>query len=783
MKEVNKFYRSFIQEIQARQLANEEGDSQEQTFTRYVVDMLAEAGETENADIAYDEKALGTRNQHKINAFAISDNYETVDLFISVFQAEEDIPTISKDEVKRAATRITNFFRKCIYNDYANEVAESSQIFVFANTLASYPDLRNNLIRVNAFILTNGEYKGDFPESTEISGYKIFYRVIDINFIYQISEESRVPIEIDFEEENFQIPCLSASKENDDYQAYIAIIPGQCLANLYERFGARLLEQNVRSFLQFTGKINKGIRDTIKNEPHMFLAYNNGIAATADHIELDETRRYIKKISNLQIVNGGQTTASIYHTNKKDKVDISDIFVQVKFSIIKKQEQFGEIVSRISRYANTQNKVNDADFTANNPNLVAFEKLSRYILTPITANNNMQTYWFFERARGQYKNLRQKEGFTKSRLNTFDRKYPKKQVFTKVELAKFVNSYDEVYDGKKLVIGPHIVVRGNEKNYAKFINDNLPDNIRKINNVYFEDTIAKAILFKTADSRYGTKKNPDYCIGEMKQVTVPYTISLLNKLTNGRLNLYKIWQNQSVSQSLSDLIYNLMKQVNEFILNESPVSHYIEWAKKEECWTKVKEHTWAFDINDIASDLIDENNPPKRNVISEPDFDEEKTMQHEMGIITSIPVSLWKKFADWGQESGCMSINQQSIARDTASKIRFKHKFTPTDIRKAISVYEKVCEQNIELLEEADMLAEQEAENDSKLQSSSQPSNDMTLELVERMVEWDRRKRVLEDWKWKVMDDVVKGRKPFTDRMKYAFYLNLEKLKKHGFVE
>ena len=67
MKEISKFYKSFIQEIQARQVANEEGESLEQAFTRYVVDLLAEAGETENADIAYDEKALGTKNQHKIN--------------------------------------------------------------------------------------------------------------------------------------------------------------------------------------------------------------------------------------------------------------------------------------------------------------------------------------------------------------------------------------------------------------------------------------------------------------------------------------------------------------------------------------------------------------------------------------------------------------------------------------------------------------------------------------------------------------------------------------------
>jgi len=372
MNEIGKYYQSLMQDIVAMQAGNEDGDTQEQTFTRIVVDMLAEAGETENADIAYDEKALGTKNRHKINAYAISDNYETVDLFISIFDNYEEFKTVTKSDIETAAKRITNFFRKAVYNDYANEVAESSPIFEFANTLANFPELKENLVRINAMILTNGEYKGDFPPSTQICGYNVFYRVIDINYLYKISEQSRIPIELDFEDfegEQFEIPCLPATTDNSDYKTYIAIIPGACLAKLYERYGARLLEQNVRSFLQFTGKINKGIRDTIKTKPHMFLAFNNGIAATADHLELDETNRYIKKIRNLQIVNGGQTTASIYNTARKDKADISNIFVQAKFSIIENPDHYSDIVSKISRYANTQNKVNDADFSANNPAL------------------------------------------------------------------------------------------------------------------------------------------------------------------------------------------------------------------------------------------------------------------------------------------------------------------------------------------------------------------------------------------------------------------------------
>ncbi|MCL2246805.1 MAG: AIPR family protein [Lentimicrobiaceae bacterium] len=658
MNEIEKYYQSLMQDVVAMQASSEEGDTQEQTFTRIAVDMLAEAGETENADIAYDEKDTGRKGQHKINAYAVSENYETVDLFISIFDFSETIPTIAKTDIDRATTRITNFFKKAVEKDYVNEVAESSPIFEFAHTLANFQELKENLVRVNAIILTNGEYRGDFPPSAIISGYNIFYRIIDINYLYKISEHSRIPIELDFENfegEKFEIPCLSANTSNPDYKAYIAIIPGTCLAKLYERYGARLLEQNVRSFLQFTGKINRGIRDTIRNEPHMFLAFNNGIAATADHIELDETGHFVTKISNLQIVNGGQTTASIYNTAKKDKASISDIFVQVKFSIIDKPDQYSEIVSRISRYANTQNKVNDADFSANNPALIALEKLSRYILAPVTAQNNLQTCWFFERARGQYKTLRSREGRTKSMESAFDRKYPKNQMFSKVELAKYINAYQEIYEGKKMVIGPHIVVRGNEKNYAQFIANNLPDNLKRIDNVFFEDTVAKSILFKNADKRYG--KKPD-SIGEMKQVVVPYTLSLLNKITDNKLNLYKIWKNQQVSPQLSDFIFDLMKQVNQFILDTYAGQHYIEKAKREECWELVKNYLWSYNVNEIESDLIDEKNPPKRNVNI--DISEEELAQNRE-IVKSIPHALWYEIGKWGKDSGFFDINLSSV--------------------------------------------------------------------------------------------------------------------------
>jgi hypothetical protein len=778
-KELIKFYQNLKQDIRATQLSEENGGNSEQIFTQISVNSLADAGETENVSLAFDKKAIGTRNQHQINAYSVSDNYETVDLIITVFKGTDEIETTTKSEIETAQKRISNFFNKCISKEYVNEIEESSEIFQLANTLANYQELKENLVRVNAIILTDGEYKGEFPKNEKINDYNVFYRVIDIRFLYKISEEARVPIEIDFNDfdgEKFEIPCLPASTENPDYKAYIAIIPGTCLAKLYERYGARLLEQNVRSFLQFTGKINKGIRDTIRNEPHMFFAFNNGIAATADHIELDESGYFVKKINNLQIVNGGQTTASIYNTAKKDRADISNIFVQVKFSIIEKAEQYGEIVSRISRYSNTQNKVNDADFSANNPALVVFEKLSRLILTPTTTQNNMQTYWFFERARGQYKTMRSREGTTKARQTAFDKKYPKNQVFSKVELAKYINAYQDVFEGKKLVIAPHLVVRGNEKNYAQFIANNLPDNENKINNVYFEDAIAKCLLYKTAEKRYGVGSQP-FKIGEMRQVVAPYTISLINKITNNKLDLYKIWKNQVVSSELSDFIYDLMKQVNQFILDTYAGQHYIEKAKKEECWELVKNNGWNFNLKDIKADLIDEKNPPKRN--TEFDISEQELAQNKE-IIKSIPVGLWNEILQWGKDSELLDITKQTVVSNIAFKLRQNKAMADEEYQKGVEILDIVAKHNEELLQKAEEFAGKWVAL-KKPKHTDEEKDKLILGLMQKMISFNLEKEILSHEETDLLHDILNGKQEndFDNQIIVAKILG--KLQKKGF--
>jgi len=780
--EISKFYTALMRDISAIQATEEEGATSEQVFTQQAVDLLAAAGESENIVVKYDEKGLGTQKQHKINAYAISENYETVDLFITIFNGTDEIPKISFQEIETASKRILNFFRKAIYstgdekkkyfkNEYVDEIEESSEIFQFAYTLAKSIDIKENLIRVNAFIITNGVYSGDYPANTIISGFNFYYKIFDIESLYNLSEKTHIPIEIDFKSDGFNVPCIPSPSINNEYQSYIAIIPGEAISSIYERFGSRLLEQNVRSFLQFNGKINKGIRNTILKEPEMFLAFNNGIAATADEIELENCSsgngKIITVVKDFQIVNGGQTTASIFHTQKKDRADISKIFVQVKISVVKNKEKFSEIVSRISEYANTQNKVSVSDLSSNRPYHIELEKLSRDIFTPITDKQPVQTKWFYERARGQYKNAILKDGFTPSRKRAFEIKNPKNQLFTKEELAKYINAYNEVLDGRKILVGPHYVVRGNQKNYIQFINFNLE---KKLNSVYFEDTISKTILYRAAEKVYGVKPNS---IGDMRYITVPYTITLLNCLINNNLDLYKIWKAQEISKSLKTVLHLMMSTLEKFIKETAPGGLYGEWAKKEECWVKLKNYNFDFDLSSIIPDLIDKKHPAKRTIISD-DAAEIQNQKDEYDKVKSIPSKIWKRIEEWGRETEKLTSVQQNIAWNLTLKVRNNSDIPLNEVTRGIGILDIVIAKSPELLFEVDDIQE-----DYVKDKVNEP--EMTLELIRKMVEWDKVNKRLKGFHIRMMINILNGTVQLTDPNKKYCQLNYQFISKWGF--
>jgi len=771
--ELIKFYVNLQEDIKSQLVAEEDGNTPEQIFTDTALALLADGGETENYQVKYDEKISGRGVEHKINAYALSENYETLDLFITVYNGTDNISSISKGDAEKAVERLLKFFRNAVYKDYVNEIEESSQIYDLAQTLADSADVKEYLSRVNVFLLTDGEIKSEFKNSDKIAGYTIYYRIIDINYLYNISEKSHVPITIDFIGNGIEIPCIDVSTNNDEYKSYLAIVPGSVLASIYEQYGSRLLEQNVRSFLQFTGKINKGIRKTIIEEPHMFLAFNNGIAATTEDvciIDLPDGRgKAIGSVSDLQIVNGGQTTASIYHTWKKDKVDISKIFVQIKLSKVTDKSKFSEIVSRISEYANTQNKVSVSDLSSNKPFHIELEKLSRNIWAPPVTGSSQQTIWFYERARGQYKNAALKYGFTKAKRKAFELKNPKNQVFSKEDLAKYINSYEDVYERNKLVIGPHIVVRGNQKNYVQFINynfDNKPDNI------YFENTIAKAILFKTAEKIYGVKP---YAIGDMRYITVPYSIAWLGYKLGYKLDLYKIWKNQGISDVLKEKLHEIMVEVERFIRKNAPGALYGEWAKKEECWCAVRDNDFKLDLSSLKQELMSASQQAKRKKITEDEI-AQADFEAQLTRIKSVHPKVWNAIADWGHETGTLSPFLCDIANTVAGRIRSNRKFSDTEFVNANKVLDLAIEKAPELFYNMDELIEKEI-------SESEKSHDISLELIQKIVSWDKKNKVLKDFEFFFMRDLAEGKKTLTDRNKFIANLNLKKVIKHGYSE
>lgn len=372
-------------------------------------------------------------------------------------------------------------------------------------------------------------------------------------------------------------------------------MPASVLARLYDRYSARLLEQNVRTFLQARAQVNKGIRATILTEPHMFFAYNNGVTATAQAVEtrVKDGHLQIIGMTDLQIVNGGQTTASLFHTQRKDKADLSGIFVQMKLSVID-SEQSEMIVPRISEYANTQNRVNAADFFSNHPFHVRMADFSRRIWAPAQQGAQRETKWFYERARGQYIDAQSK--LTPGEQKRFKAEYPKPQMFTKTDLAKFENVFDD---------HPKWVNLGGQKNFAKYaqrIGKEWEKSSDGFNELYFKRAIARGILFRATEKLVSDQ--PWYNGGYRANI-VAYTLAVLGEITrihDKSLDFQAIWNSQQVDDTLSAALAAVAAQVNEDIIHPPQgISNISEWAKKDGCWSRIKDR-----ISEIEEHLTDE---------------------------------------------------------------------------------------------------------------------------------------------------------------------------------
>lgn len=585
---VEEFFHDFRQEMLAGAEAN--STYQLEAFMSAVSNELIETGFVDGYEYCHYRAPRGMR----VDGYWFNDE-GALDIFVADFECRRELETLTSTEVDALFRRASNFLEASLDGKVQPDVTTPEYGLV-----RQILDRKASLRKVN-FYLTSERVLSNRLQSLpdgEVRGINAAYHIWDIaRFQRQRNSRGRKePLDIDFVELfGDGINCLPANLGSETYQSYLTVMPAPILTSLYERYSARLLEQNVRTFLQVRGNVNKGIRATIITEPQMFFAYNNGITATAQQVQTRMTPNglQITRITDLQIVNGGQTTASLFHTQRSDKADISGIFVQMKLSVID-CEQSETVVPRISEYANTQNRVNAADFFANHPFHVRMAEFSRRIWAPAQQGAQRESKWFYERARGQYLDAQSK--LTVAEQKRFRAEYPKSQMFTKTDLAKFENVFDD---------HPRFVNLGSQKNFARYalrIGREWEKSSEGFNELYFRRAIARGILFRATEKL--VSEQPWYNGGYRANI-VAYTLSMLGEITRRRLttvNYQKIWSTQAIDTVLMETLATIALAVNEDIIHPpAGISNISEWCKRDGCWARLVEKA-----DDIAEQVPEE---------------------------------------------------------------------------------------------------------------------------------------------------------------------------------
>lgn len=564
----------FLRETQAavRSQMREGALYEELVFCGIVMDHMSEIGMTFEPVECHFEGKVGNANL-RLSGYSLSDEGEQLDLFVSLYEGVEAPTPVPDALTKNTLEQCLRFLSLCADGVMAPRLDPSSDAYSLAkNIQANYEELD----QIRIFIITDKVAKSKSFKSREVGGKSVYLEVMDIERLHRHMSEGKPRDEliIDFNEvDGSPLPCIFVPGGSEDYGYALTAISANALQFLYEKFGARLLEANVRSFLSMKGKgVNAGIQQTLRNEPGRFMAYNNGIVVVADELHFGKALDGsigIAWIKGLQIVNGGQTTASIYFTKRKfPDTDLSRVRVPAKIIVMHAQDATKEeaLVSDISRFANSQNSVRQSDLSANKPYHVEIEKLSRSIYCPDGVNQ-----WFYERASGSYNTLLTREGTTPARLKALKDTIPTARRITKTDLAKYMAAWD-----KK----PDIVSLGSQKNFDRFMAGLMPSNGQEAplpTVAEYKAMIAKAKIYRD------TQKLLRPMFQAFQANVTAYTVSLLAESLGDRFDLERIWQKQALSPELLLQIAIWSKEVNAVLHKTAGGRMVSEWAKKAEC--------------------------------------------------------------------------------------------------------------------------------------------------------------------------------------------------------
>jgi hypothetical protein len=540
----------------------------EEAFTEHVMGLLSEHNEADGVEITYHEaRGVGRMPAAKLNAWSLSGDGATADLFVTLYHGTAGVQNVGLPEARRQFQLLRGFLRRAL-DGVHTKLDEASSAF---HVMHQIHEAKQSLTTVRLFFITDGVVRSLDLEEEPFPGFEVRYVVWDLDKLSRLHVGHREVIELDFENDyDGALPCLRIADPTGEYQTFLAFLPASVLARIYGEYGQRLLERNVRAFLQAKGKVNGGLQKTLKEEPHRFLAYNNGLCCTAADFRVSENK--LQWVKDFQIVNGGQTTASIYHAVKKDHIDVRQVVVQVKLTVLTDPSKVADIVPSISRYANSQNKVNGADFSANGVFHRALEELSRTVWAPAVSGLERGTHWYYERARGSYADDKSRQG-TAAQRAAWQKQNPPHQKFTKTDLAKFEHAWLGL---------PHYVCLGAEKNFNKMADRFEEDGEPLVDVNYFQQLAAKAILFRTAEKVFS-----ELDVGGYRANSVAYAIAWLAVRSQRRINLTRIWSEQRLPPGLMKVLgiacLAAHKHINATNDNQG------ERSKKADCWQEFKE--------------------------------------------------------------------------------------------------------------------------------------------------------------------------------------------------
>jgi hypothetical protein len=552
------------------QLARYPGWLRRDAFVRVAADYLIEDGTLEDLDVCYFAAPAG-RSRMEVAGYGISDDGRVLDLAVAAFGYSGQ--TVTQDQVRRQFRWALAFAAGCRDGCHL-ELEESSPAYDMAQAInAHWPELG----KIRLFLLSDGRTSISSLPEERIGDLPVIQDLWDIERLRRLATSGRQEeaITIDLQELGGALPCLPATGGEADYGCVFTVLPGQLLADMYERYGAKLLQRNVRSFLQLRGKVNKGIIETIRTAPDRFLAYNNGISATATAVVFGEgsAGTCLVKLDDLQIVNGGQTTATLHHAAARDGADLSKVQVPAKITVVR-PDQLDELIPKISRFANSQNAIAEADFESNNPFHVELERLSRTIWAPAPAGATRQSHWYYERVRGQYQVDRARHQ-TPGRQRSFDDQNPGAQRFTKTDAAKYEMTFRQL---------PQVVSLGAQKCFQTWTLDVLAARTVAPTDYYFHNLIAKAILFEQA-RKIIQRLNPG--AGYLANVTT-YTVALLVREIDKDKVLLETWRQQKLPVEIANAVMRLSPRVRQVLLQAPGSGNVTEWSKKEACWYRVQ---------------------------------------------------------------------------------------------------------------------------------------------------------------------------------------------------